>query len=89
MIVVEGDLSDQELIQIATGLKPLSKVQRDRILSKNIAQISYGYPQAVEAVNVPISFWKFPLEDSRIKFQTAFGPLDNSQYGSGSPFAIT
>lgn len=76
MIVVEGNLSDQELIQIATGFNPLSKVQSDRILSKNIAQTSYGYPQAVEAVNVPISFWKFPLEDSRIKFQTAFRPLD-------------
>ena len=36
--------------------------------------MSYGYPKAVEAVNVPISFWTFPLDDSQIKFQTSYVP---------------
>ena len=78
MIVVEGDLSDQELIQIATGLKsPSVKVQkRSYFIKKILHKQAMDIPKPVEAVNVPISFWKFPLEDSRIKFQTAFRPFD-------------
>ncbi|MEI8329752.1 MAG: hypothetical protein WCG14_07140 [Chlamydiia bacterium] len=71
-IEIVGDFSDQELIHIATGLTALDKTQRERILSKSFAEMSYGYPKAVEAVNVPISFWKFPVADSQIKLQTAF-----------------
>ena len=72
MVVMEGGLSDQELIQIAVGLVPLNMSQWNGILSKDFAQMSYGYPKAIKAVNVPISFWTFPVEDSQIKFQTAF-----------------
>lgn len=55
MVVMEGDLSDQELIQIAVGLVPLNMSQWNGILSKDFAQMSYGYPKAIKAVNVPIS----------------------------------
>ncbi len=71
-IEMVGDFSDEELIHIARGLTALDKNQRDRILAKSFAELSYGYPKAVEAVNVPISFWKFPVADSQIKLQTAF-----------------
>ena len=71
-IEMVGDFSDQELIHIARGLTALDKNQRERILAKSFAELSYGYPKAVEAVNVPISFWKFPVADSQIKLQTAF-----------------
>jgi hypothetical protein len=71
-IEMVGDFSDQELVHIARGLTALDKNQRERILSKSFAELSYGYPKAVEAVNVTISFWKFPVADSQIKLQTAF-----------------
>ncbi len=76
IVVMKGELSDKELVQIAQSLKPLNSDQRDGILAKDIAQISYGYPKTVKAVNVPISFWSFPVGGSKIKYQTAFSPQD-------------
>lgn len=68
-VLLEGNLSDPEWIDIMKGL------QSQHINhTKTFAEMSYGYPHAVDAVNVPISFWKFPVAKSEIRFQTAFIP---------------
>lgn len=71
-VITEGEFSDAELIDIAKQLTPLNQEQHKHILSKNMAELSYGYPKTVASVNVPISFWSFPVENSQVKFQTAY-----------------
>lgn len=65
-------LSNEELILIASSLKLLNTGQYDRIVSKSYAETCFGYPDHINAVNVPISFWSFPTDKSQIKLQIAF-----------------
>lgn len=72
LVFLEEKFNDSEIFNIVSNLKPFDELQYKEILSKSLAELSYGYPRAVKAVNVPISFWSFPVGKSKIKFQTAY-----------------
>ncbi len=75
--VLEGDLSREEFIQLSKGFIPIDESHLKEINSKTYAELSFGYSVLVQSINVPISFWKVPINE--IQYQQAF-KLEESLY---------
>lgn len=75
--VLKGDFSNEEFVQLSKGFIPIDESYFKEINSKTYAELSFGCSDLVQSINVPISFWKVPINE--IQYQQAF-KLEESLY---------
>jgi len=72
-VVLEGSFSNDELVTICKGLKPIDKTLSKQILNTSFAKLSYASRHKKNAVTVPLSYWNHQRNSSMKIFPFSAG----------------